>query len=75
MYFRREDLKEKRRYIDLNFKTLLRVNSVFLIFINYFLLLQENPECFRQDNRDNLLLGKDQGAGIGRRRKYGNADQ
>ena len=33
MYFRREDLKEKRRYID--FKTLLRVNSVFLIFITF----------------------------------------
>ena len=35
MYFRREDLKEKRRYIDFNFKTLLRVNSVFLIFITF----------------------------------------
>ena len=36
------------------------------------LLIQENPECFRQDSRDNLiLLTKEQGANTGRRRNFG----
>ena len=36
------------------------------------LFIQENPECFRQDSRDNLiLLTKEQGANTGRRRNFG----